>query len=484
MNNGLSTVLLCGFPYEEGQSLSDYLGMHYSIRICNEKDFKTKLPEGSSIDLILAYHKTPEFNAIAFLIDARQYNPQAVRILAGDLSKNEMHEAINKAAIYQFLPQNWPVEQIELHVRRALENRELGYRHRHLSRDLKIAENVLKKYDTNISATSKARYKFDQLVYASSPMVTLCDMARKAALTELPILIQGETGTGKELMARAVHNASDRNAQPLMVHNCGGMSDELLHSELFGHVKGAYTGAVSDRLGLLPAANGGTVFLDEIADVSPTFQVSLLRFLQDGEVKPLGSDKIIKCDVRVIAAGNRNLEELIKKGEFREDLFYRLNGFQLKIPPLRLRVDDIRVLTEYLSERYAQSINRRILGVSKEVLEKFELYNWPGNVRELENEIKRMVAVSENGQLVTLEHLSEHIKSLKPTSNIALTKLNGASLKETVEKLELSIISATLQQNRWNQSKAARELGISRMGLSNKIKRYGIESAILEDEIN
>jgi len=481
MNNGLSTVLLCSFPHEEGQMLSDYLGMHYSIRICNKKNYDAKLPESASIDLILAYHKMPEFNAISFLIEARQNNPQAVRILAGDLSKNEMHEAINKAAIYQFLPQNWPVEQIELHVRRALENRELGYRHRHLSRDLKMAENVLKKYDANISTTSKTRYKFNQLVYASSSMVTLCDMARKAALTELPILIQGETGTGKELMARAVHNASERNAQPLMVHNCGGMSDELLHSELFGHVKGAYTGAVSDRLGLLPAANGGTVFLDEIADVSPTFQVSLLRFLQDGEVKPLGSDKIIKCNVRVIAAGNRNLEELIKKGEFREDLFYRLNGFQLKIPPLRSRIDDIRVLTEYLSERYAQSINRKILGVSKEVLEKFELYGWPGNVRELENEIKRLVAVSENGQLVNLEHLSENIKSSKPVPNIALTKLNGDSLKETVEKLELSIISATLQKLRWNQSKVAKELGISRMGLSNKIKRYGIESVILEN---
>ncbi|PHS18269.1 MAG: sigma-54-dependent Fis family transcriptional regulator [Kangiella sp.] len=481
MNNGLSTVLLCGFPHEEGQMLSDYLGMHYSIRICNENNYDAKLTESASIDLILAYHKMPEFNAISFLIEARQNNPQAVRVLAGDLSKNEMHEAINKAAIYQFLPQNWPVEQIELHVRRALENRELGYRHRHLSRDLKMAENVLKKYDTNISTTSKTRYKFNQLVYASPSMITLCDMARKAALTELPILIQGETGTGKELMARAVHNASERNAQPLMVHNCGGMSDELLHSELFGHVKGAYTGAVSDRLGLLPAANGGTVFLDEIADVSPTFQVSLLRFLQDGEVKPLGSDKIIKCDVRVIAAGNRNLEELIKKGEFREDLFYRLNGFQLKIPPLRSRIDDIRVLTEYLSERYAQSINRRILGISKEVLEKFELYDWPGNVRELENEIKRLVAVSENGQLVNLEHLSENIKSLKPLPNIALTKLNGDSLKETVEKLELSIISATLQKLRWNQSKVAKELGISRMGLSNKIKRYGIESVILEN---
>ncbi|MDQ7051267.1 MAG: sigma 54-interacting transcriptional regulator [Enterobacterales bacterium] len=209
MNNGLSTVLLCGFPREEGRMLSDYLGMHYSIRICNEKDFKAKLPESSSIDLILAYHQMPKFNAIACLINARQNNPQAVRILAGDLSKMEMHEAMNKAAIYQFLPQNWPVEQIELHVRRALENRELGYRHRHLSRDLKIAENVLRKIDSQNSVTTKALYKFDHLVYASSSMVVLCDMARKAASTELPILIQGETGTGKELMARAVHSASE-----------------------------------------------------------------------------------------------------------------------------------------------------------------------------------------------------------------------------------------------------------------------------------
>ena len=479
MNNGLSTILLCGFPNKVSQALSDYLGMHYSINIFNEKKTTTALSESSSIDLVLAYHRMPEFDALTFLIEARQKNPQAVRILAGDLSKSEMHKAINKAAIYQFLPQNWPVEQIELHVRRALENKELGYRHRHLSRELKMADNVLKRYDKNNTSSFKPRYMFDQLVYASSQMINLCEMAKKAATTELPILIQGETGTGKELMARAVHNVSDRNSQPLMVHNCGGMSDELLHSELFGHVKGAYTGAVSDRLGLLPAANGGTVFLDEIADVSATFQVSLLRFLQDGEVKPLGSDKIIKCDVRVIAAGNKNLDELIINGEFREDLFYRLNGFEIKIPPLRSRVDDIRVLTEYLTEKYAQSINRRILGVSIEVLEQFELHDWPGNVRELENEIKRMVAVSEDGQLITLENLSEKIKSLKPTSKVELTQLKGASLKETVEELEHKIITSTLQQYRWNQSKVAKKLGLSRMGLSNKIKRYGIESTTL-----
>ena len=307
-------------------------------------------------------------------------------------------------------------------------------------------------------------------------MASLCNSAKKAATTNLPILIQGETGTGKELMARAIHYNSARRKQPLMVQNCGGMSDELLHSELFGHKRGAFTGAVSDRLGLFPAADGGTVFLDEISTVSPTFQVSLLRFLQEGEVKPLGSDKTIKCDVRIIAASNQPLDVLISKGEFRKDLYYRLNGFQLNIPALRRRIEDVEVLSDHLLKQFSEQANRQILGISPGVLEQFKLYDWPGNVRELENEIKRMIAVTDSGNFLTEEQLSEHIRTLKPKvkpKGIPL-ELDGITLKQKIEQMESEIILNTLRRLRWNQSKAAAELGLSRVGLSNKIKRYGL----------
>ncbi len=481
MNNGMSSILICGYLPAPTQELSEYLGMHYSTCSCNDVGQALKLLDEEPVDLILAQHQQTGFDALTFLNRARISHPEVVRVLAGSLSREEMTEAINKAAVYQFLPEVWPVELVELMVRRSLENRELGYRYRHLNREFKIAEDVLKKYNEQIESSIEDSHQFDKLVYCSRSMASLCNMAKKASKTNLPILIQGPTGTGKELMARAIHHNSDRSRQPLMVHNCGGMSDELLHSELFGHKKGAFTGAVSDRLGLLPAADGGTVFLDEIGDVSPTFQVSLLRFLQEGEVKPLGSDKIIHCDVRVIAATNQPLTQLIQEGKFREDLYYRLNGFQLNIPPLSERPDDIEVLTEYLAKRYAHSIGRKILGVAPDVIKQFQLHNWPGNVRELENEIKRMVAMTDNGSFVSPEDLSEPIRSLKakPTETVETLTLDGMTLKEKIEQMEIKIISKTLQRCRWNQSQTARELGLSRVGLSNKIKRYGIHADVV-----
>ena len=237
-------------------------------------------------------------------------------------------------------------------------------------------------------------------------MAELCAEAKQAAQTELPVLIQGETGTGKELLARAIHFNSKRMNSPMHVQNCGGMSDDTLHSELFGHLRGAFTGAVADRLGLFRAADGGTVFLDEISEISPSFQVSLLRFLQEGEVKPLGSDRIYHADVRVIAASNRPLDQLVERGEFRRDLYYRLKGFELHIPALRERPEDIPALTQFFIEKYAGVVGRRVVGVTKDALAKLEAYDYPGNVRELETEIRRMVAIAEQGGYIAARHLS------------------------------------------------------------------------------
>ena len=450
--------------------------MHYSIHTVDNESDVLPLLDSEKIDLILCKFGNEEFDALRLLREARVNHPETVRLLAGSPDKDALKKAINEAAIYQFVPNEFTVDQIELLVRRALENKELAYRHRHLSRDLKIAENVLRKHEVSTKNEQEDGTRFEKLVYCSPSMASLCNSAKKAANTNLPILVQGETGTGKELMARAIHYNSERRNQPLMVQNCGGMSDELLRSELFGHKRGAFTGAVSDRLGLFPAADGGTVFLDEISSVSPTFQVSLLRFLQEGEVKPLGSDKTIKCDVRIIAASNQPLDVLISKGEFRKDLYYRLNGFQLNIPALRRRIEDVEVLSDHLVKQFSVQANRQILGISPGVLEQFKLYDWPGNVRELENEIKRMIAVTDSGNFLTEDQLSEHIRNLKPKvkpKDIPL-ELDGITLKQKIEQMESEIILHTLRRLRWNQSKAAAELGLSRVGLSNKIKRYGL----------
>ncbi|MGH9803195.1 MAG: sigma 54-interacting transcriptional regulator, partial [Blastocatellia bacterium] len=256
------------------------------------------------------------------------------------------------------------------------------------------------------------------------------------------------------------------------------LPDDLLHSELFGHKRGAFTGAISDRLGLFPAADGGTVFLDEISEVSPSFQVSLLRFLQEGEVKPLGTDKIRHSNVRIIAASNRPLKEMTQQGLFRKDLYYRLRGVELTLPPLRERVEDIAVLAEYLGRKYAESISRRIPGISHEVIRLFQSYQWPGNVRELENEVRRMVALAESGEFLSPEHLSDDMAQLLPddTSHDHHSLFNGGgTLREVVERLEMRMVAQALQRQKWNYTKVARELGLSRVGLANKIKRYNLD---------
>ncbi len=229
-------------------------------------------------------------------------------------------------------------------------------------------------------------------------MAELCDLAKQAATTELPILIQGETGTGKELLARAIHYNSPRRTSPLLIQNCGGMPDDLLQSELFGHKRGAFTGAISDRLGLFRAADGGTVFLDEISEVSPSFQVSLLRFLQEGEVKPLGSDKVEHCSVRIIAASNRSLKDMVARREFRQISISASKVSSLRCLRFRERRDDIAPLSEFFAAKHADGMGRKILGITASTIEKLSACDFPGNVRELENEIRRMVALAKDGE--------------------------------------------------------------------------------------
>lgn len=482
MKNGVSAIVIAGFTVEKAVELNRCLGLHYSIHTADNESDVIPLLDSAQADLIICQYGEERFDALKLLQEARVSHPDTVRLLAGSPGRNALKTAIKEAAVYQFVPCEFSVGQIELLVRRALENRELAYRHRHLSRDLKIAEDVLRKHKDLTKTDAGDSARFEKLVYCSPSMAALCNVAKKAAKTHLPILIQGETGTGKELMARGIHFNSERKNQPLIVQNCGGIADELLHSQLFGHKRGAFKGAVSDHLGVFPAADGGTVFLDEIGSVSPSFQVTLLRFLQTGEVNPLGSDKITKYDVRIIAASNELVDVLVSKGQFRKDLYYRLNVFQLNIPSLRNRIEDVEVIADYFARQFSGKANRHILGISPAVLEQFRLYDWPGNVRELENEIRRLIAVTDSRTLIATEHLSGHIRALKPhikPKGIPLD-LEGISLKEKVERMEAQIIANTLKRLRWNRSKAAIELGLSRVGLANKIKRYrlGAETSV------
>ncbi len=484
--DGNWTVLVVGDDARARAALVACFEADYQVLVTASGADALAIQDTQEADLVLCAQRVADMSGVELLRAMRVSRPETMRILiTGPMAQDETVRSINEAAVYQVVPEPWQADHMRLLVKRALESRELARMHRYLSRELKFADAVLRKQNAKMTRLLRDSYEFDKLVFASDSMAAVCNLARKAAATDLPVLVQGETGTGKELMARAVHFFSTRRAFPFLAQNCGALPDELLQSELFGHKRGAYTGAVADRLGLFPAADGGTVFLDEISDVSPAFQVSLLRFLQEGEVKPLGTHQTRHCNVRIIAASNQNLKELVEGKRFRRDLYYRLRGFELSIPPLRERADDIPVLAEHAAQKYAQTLHKKIPGIAADVLLRLKAHPFPGNVRELENEVRRMVALAGDGEFLSAKLMSAEFARLLPREarapGPAFAHLKG-TLKDKVEALEMHLVSQSLLAHRWNHSRAARELGLSRVGLANKIRRYKLDRKVADQE--
>jgi Nif-specific regulatory protein len=316
------------------------------------------------------------------------------------------------------------------------------------------------------------RYRFDHIKGNSPQMLDVFRLCEKVMGSDITVLIEGETGTGKELIARCLHFNGPRKDKRFVTQNCGSIPESLLASELFGHKRGAFTGAISDKKGLFETAHGGTVFLDEVAEMSAAMQVSLLRTLQEGEIKPLGSDLVKRVDVRMISATNRNLEDDVKKGTFREDLYYRLNVFTVKLPPLRERTDDIPILAGHFVEKFCRKTAKPIRGLSNNALECLCSYPFPGNIRELENEMERAVVLAEAGKNIEIFHLSEKVRS-NPALQCGEFKMRG-KLRDMTESLEKQALAAALEECGGNKTLSAKRLGLSRFGLLKKIKRYGL----------
>jgi len=472
-------VFLVGTDVLADRALHRHLRRQYALHCLSRAADVAKLMREHTPDVLVCEQQLEDGRGVDLLQQMRVEHPHTVRVLAlQSARREEMVRAINDAAVYQVVSLPFEPEQLALLLQRALESRELSRIHRYLSRELKFADAVIRQENDSMARALQETYRFDKLVFVSDKMAAICNTARKAAATDLPVLLTGETGTGKELLAKAIHLFSQRHKQLFLAQNCGAIAEELLLSELFGHKRGAFSGAISDRLGLFVAADNGTVFLDEISDISPAVQVSLLRFLQDGEVKPIGSDRTKQTNLRIIAASNRPIQQLVDEGRFRRDLYYRLKGFEIAIPPLRERPEDIPVLTDYLIKKYCEVFNRKIPGVASQAQQKLRSYAFPGNVRELENEIRRTVATVENGEFITVQHLSAEIARARPRADHAqqaAVDLNGQTLKERVEQLEMALVRAALERHQWNHTRAADELGLSRVGLSNKLKRYGID---------
>jgi transcriptional regulator with PAS, ATPase and Fis domain len=286
--------------------------------------------------------------------------------------------------------------------------------------------------------------------------------------------VNGENGTGKELIAKAIHYNSSRKDMPFVTVNCSAFNENLLDSELFGHMKGSFTGANRDKKGLFEVAHRGTLFLDEIGDMSPTMQVKLLRVLQEGTLTPVGSTDQKKVDVRVLAATNKNLKEMIEEGTFREDLYYRINVINLVVPPLRDRKEDIPVLLDHFLSRGCKEKEIPLKQLSKRSLEKIYDYPWPGNIRELENEVERLIVLAGDDKMIGPEILSARIRDHGENSKVQGVRVAG-KLKDALEELEMTMIKEGLKRTGWNKSRLAKELGISRAGLIMKVEKYGLD---------
>lgn len=330
------------------------------------------------------------------------------------------------------------------------------------------------------------KYRYHNLIGKSKKMQQVYHLLSKVSNSESTILIQGDNGTGKEMVAKAIHYNSTRKDAVFMAVNCSAFNDNLLDSELFGHVKGSFTGAVKDKKGVFEVANGGTLFLDEIGDTSPSMQVKLLRILQEGTYMPVGATTPRKVNVRVVAATNKPLKEMIAKGEFREDLYYRINVINVALPSLKERQEDIPILMDFFIQKRCEEAGLPLKTFSKKCLEKMLDHTWPGNVRELQNEVERLVVLAGEEKMITPDMLSARIfESNEPQgshggSGVLKGVNTTGSLKEALEELEILMIREGLKRCGFNKSKLAKELGISRAGLIMKVDKYGLDKRALK----
>lgn len=315
------------------------------------------------------------------------------------------------------------------------------------------------------------KYNFNNIIGKNRKMLELFDLVKDIAKTNSTILITGDSGTGKELIANALHFNSDRVKKPFVKVNCGVLAENLLESELFGHVKGSFTGAIKDKMGRFEISNGGTIFLDEIGDISPNMQLKLLRVLQEGEFERVGGTETIKVDVRIIAATNRDLASMMLKGEFRQDLFYRLNVIPLEVPPLKDRKDDIPLLVTHFLDKYNKQFNKKIDIIEEEAMKYLQNYSWPGNIRELENLIERSVVLNKSGKL-TLKDFPSYVTQREDEFEIQIPA--DGLLTDIVDTYERQIILRALKDNNFNKLRTAEKLGIHRSTFMSKLKKYDI----------
>ena len=456
------------------ESLSLTLASEYRVHTAQTGERGLELLEREEIALVIADQVMPGMTGVEFLEQVFDRNPRTIRMmLTGYADMSSLVRAINEGRIYRYIPKPWEPDELRINVRRALEAFELSHENTQLAAALREANERLRAENLYLRRDLQRRYSFEEMIGESPPMQRVFDVTEKVAETDTTVLITGETGTGKDLLARAIHYSGTRKDRRFVTQNCAALPDTLLESELFGHKRGAFTGAHADKKGLFEVAHGGTIFLDEVGETDPSMQVRLLRVLQDGEIRPLGSSETLHVDVRVVAATNRNLRADVRDGRFREDLFYRLRVVEIELPPLRERRADIPLLAHHFLDQSNRNMRRGVKGFSNAAMDRLMAHEWPGNVRELANEIERTVTLAGTEECVGVDMLSEAVRNSAVQSDrldVEDVPIRDWNLNSAVDALKRRMILESIQAM-GSKTRAAERLGIPRQSLQKMMKR-------------
>ena len=454
------------------ESLEFTLGEDYRVFKAHSGPEGLEVLAREDIALVIADQVMPEMSGVEFLEKVNETRPNTIRmLLTGYADMPALVRAINDGRIYRYVQKPWEPEELRLDVKRALEAWALGSQNVELAAALADANEQLRAENLYLRQEVERKYGFDQILGSSPAMQRVFEVMEKVAQTDATVLLAGETGTGKDLVARAIHYAGPRREQRFVAQNCGSLPDTLLESELFGHKRGAFTGAHVDKKGLFEVAHGGTIFLDEIGETEPGMQVRLLRVLQDGEIRPLGSSSTRQVDVRIVAATNRDLRAEVETGRFREDLYYRLRVVEIELPPLRERRGDIPELAHHFLDEANKQMSRQLEGFTNAAMERLIAHGWSGNVRELENEIQRAVALSGDARTVSVDMLSEHLRGADLPAPVAGVEMAiEHDLNRAVDELKRRMIEQAIAET-GSKTRAAERLGIPRQSLQKMMKR-------------
>ena len=438
------------------EGLRRALSETYDVSIIDNGQSALSMLSEQNFDVVLTDLRMPGLDGLSFLkkVMAKENHPLCIMFTAYGSVQNAV-EAM-RAGAYDYLTKPVNLENLELVLKRALESQRLQKENKVLKREL------------------ASKYAFNTMIGTSAVMQQVLDAIKQIAPARSTVLLTGESGTGKELAARALHELSDRSDKPFVVVHCAALSRNLLESELFGYEKGAFSGAMERRIGRFEAANGGTIFLDEIGEIDPSVQVVLLRILETHTFERVGGTESLEVDIRLIAATNRDLKDMAEKGEFREDLYYRLDVLHLNMPALRERREDIPLLLKHYLEIFNNENHRKISSLTQEALEILTVYNWPGNIRELRNTVERMVVMARK-DVITVNDVPKTIRAVVSEMRSASSKISLApNEKLDINANEKSLITKALIECSGNRTAASKKLGISRRTIIRKIDQYGL----------